>query len=63
MTKGQQNDYERDIFAEAEEEVREEARQQAKAQFKGQLRKVQAAREVLRNEERALEVIRRSIEA
>jgi hypothetical protein len=55
------NDDTASILAEAEAEVRAEKVKVAKEQLKGQLRKVAAAEAVLRNEQRQLEVIKRSI--
>lgn len=55
------NDDTASILAEAEAEVRAEKVKAAKDQLKGQLRKVAAAEAVLRNEQRQLEVIKRSI--
>lgn len=57
-----ENDDTQSILAEAEAEVRAEEVKKAKDQLKAQIRKVVAAREVLKNEERQLEVIKRSIE-
>jgi hypothetical protein len=53
----------KDIFAEAEAEVAKEQAEKDKLAYKGQLRKVMAAREVLANEERALDVLKRSLSA
>lgn len=50
-----------DILAQAEAEVRAEQTKEAKDKLKAQLRKVAAAKSVLANEERQLEVIKRSI--
>ena len=50
------------VLEEAEEEVRRERVDEAKSKLKAQFRKIEAAREVLRNEERAMDVLLRSIE-
>lgn len=50
-----------DILAQAEAEVRAEQVKEAKEKLKAQLRKVGAAQQVLANETRQLEVIKRSI--